>query len=403
VRASAAKDASYFSVVPLGDAEAFRYWMTDTDRSAGYLSQEHHYEVEPFYYVDTPGSATEDMPDEREPENSNSAESKDWQAFYLRVERQTYGSIVVRTTPEKVRVFQHDEFLGYTPLELPRVRSGPVEYELREEGFSDVVLEGEVRAGEQLEIFADMQTRQAVTFGREWRANGLGMRFVPLTDSVMICAWETRRRDYVEYSKDTNHRRPGNLDVEGKGGTQPVVGVDREEARAFCTWLTERERNAGLIGPKDIYRLPTDEEWSRAVDLPPERGSTPGERNSRIRGVFPWGYDWPPPPGVDNLADMSASRKANLEHIIPGYEDRFPQLGPVVTVSAPNKRGLIGLAGNASEWVDTDFDKTLLGTVRGGNWRTSNPDEILSSYRAPVPPDTKRPPIGFRIVLERRK
>ncbi len=410
VRASAAKDASYFIVVPIGDAEAFRYWMTDTDRAAGFLSQEHHYEVEPFFYVDTPITGADDMPDERDSDTPSTGDSRDWQAFYLRVERQTYGSIVVRTTPEKVRVFQRDEFLGYTPLELPRVRSGPVEYELREEGFSDVVLEGEVRAGEQLELFADMQTRQAVTFGREWKANGMGMRFVPLTDTVMISALETRRRDYMEFCKATNHRRPGNMEVDGKGGTHPVVGIDREEARAFCAWLTERERNAGLIGAKDMYRLPTDEEWSRAVGLPLERGTTPAERNGRIRGIYPWGFDWPPPADVDNLADMNASRKANLETVIPGYSDRHAQLAPVGSFT-PNDRGILALAGNASEWVDTDYEsgktdpkgKANLGTVRGGNWRSANPDELLSSARTPTPPDTKRPTIGFRVVLERRK
>lgn len=408
VRASAAKDSAYYAVVPVGDAEAFRFWLTDADRGAGCLSQEHHYEVEPFYYVDSQSSPAEEMPDDRDPDDN---EEKDWQAFHLRVVRQTYGSVLVRTMPEKVRVFQHDEFLGYTPLELPRVRTGPVEYELREEGFSDVVLEGEVRTGEMLELFSDMQTRQAVTFGREWKANGLGMRFVPLTDSVMISALETRRRDYHEYTKATNQKRPGGMDIEAKGGTQAVVGVDREEARGFCAWLTEKERNAGLIGPKDIYRLPTDEEWSRAVGLLPERGSTPAERNGRIRGVFPWGYDWPPPSGVDNFADMGSGRKANLENVIPGYEDRFPQIGPA-GVFPPNERGIIALAGNASEWVETDFEpvkgaegktKTPLATVRGGNWRSATQEELFSSARVGVPPDTKRPTIGFRVVLERRK
>lgn len=405
VRASAGKDVSYIVVAPIGDAEAFRYWLTEADRSAGVLSQEHHYEVEPFYYVDTAASGAEDMPEERDAEVP-SGEEKDWQAFHLRVERQSYGSVILRTTPEKVRVFQRDEFLGYTPLELPRVRSGPVEYELREEGFSDVVLEGEVRAGALLELFHDMQTRQAVTFGREWQANGLGMRFVPLGD-VMFAAIETRRRDFLEYAKATNSRRPGNLDLEGKGATHPVVGVDREEARAFCTWLTERERNAGLIGPKDVYRLPTDEEWSRAVGLPLERGSRPAERNGRIRGIYPWGFDWPPPANTCNLADMNAGRKANLAKVIAGYEDRFPQLAPVGAFP-PNERGIMGLAGNASEWVDSDYEapvkgKAVMGTVRGGNWRSADPDELLASARTPVPADAKRPTIGFRIVLERRK
>jgi serine/threonine protein kinase len=400
------KETSYYVVVPIGDAEAFRYWLTDADRSAAYLSQEHHYEVEPFYYVETPAGGADDATDEREAETS-STENRSWQAFNLRVERQTYGAVIVRTTPEKVRVYQHDELLGTTPLELPRVRSGPVEYELREEGFSDVVLEGEVRSGELLELFADMETRKAVTFGREWKANSLGMRFVPLGD-VMISAWETRRRDFLEFAKATNRRRPGNLDETGKGGTHPVVGVDREEARAFCAWLTEKERNAGLIGAKDLYRLPTDEEWSRAVGLPLERGATPAERNGRIRGIYPWGFDWPPPRNTENLADMSAGRKASLESVIPGYDDRFPQLGPVAAFP-PNERGMTGLGGNVSEWVETDFEtaaanqKSTLGTARGGNWRSASPDELLSSVRIPVPPETRRPTIGFRVVLERRK
>lgn len=400
------KDTSYFVVVPIGDAEAFRYWLTDADRGMGYLSQEHHYQVEPFYYVETEGTQGDENPDERDTDATTS-EGKEWQAFNLRVERQTYGSVMVRSTPENVRVYQHDELLGKTPLELPRVRTGPVDYELREEGFSDVVMEGEVKSGELLELFADMQTRTAVTFGREWKANSLAMRFVPLGE-VMISVWETRRRDYRDFAKATGARLPGNLDDGGKGMTQPIVGVDRSEARAFCAWLTEKERNAGMIGAKDIYRLPTDEEWSRAVGLPLERGATPAERNGRIRGIYPWGFDWPPPRNVDNFADMNAARKGNLDNVIAGYEDRSLQLAPVAS-SPPNERGIVALAGNASEWVDTDYEpmkadgSPVMGTVRGGNWRSATPEELLSSARLAVPPETRRPTIGFRVVLERSK
>ena len=76
------------------------------------------------------------------------------------------------------------------------------------------------------------------------------------------------------------------MDVDGRRRTQPVVGIDRDEARALGAGLTERERNAGLIGAKDVYRLPTDDEWSRAVGLPLERGTKPSERNGRIRGIY---------------------------------------------------------------------------------------------------------------------
>jgi formylglycine-generating enzyme required for sulfatase activity len=407
------QESAYLVVVPDGDAEAFRYWLTDRDRSQAFLSQEHRYEVEPFYFVESGQPATDDMPDGRETDKGEQTEAKNWRAFHLRVERQTYGSVIVNSQPEKVRVFQHEQFLGETPLELPRMRTGPVEFELREEGFADVVLEGEVREGEQSELFADMQTRKKVTFGRQWKANSLGMNLVPLGD-VMFSAWETRHRDYMEFCKATQSRRPGRVDVTNKGGgTLPVAGVDRVEARAFCAWLTERERNAGLIGAKDLYRLPTDEEWSRAVGLPLERGSTPEERNGRIRGIYPWGFDWPPPEDVDNLADISGARKASLDSVIPGYDDKFPFLAPV-TALPPNDRGMTALAGNVSEWVDTDFApvaphkpdapvQPALGTTRGGNWRTAAQDELLSSARTPVPPETRRNTIGFRVVLAHGK
>ena len=409
------QESAYLVVVPDGDAEAFRYWLTDRDRSEAYLSQEHHYEVEPFYFVESGQTSPDDMPDARDTDKGDQGEDKNWRAFHLRVERQTYGSVIVQSQPEKVRVFQHDQFLGETPLELPRVRTGPVEFELREEGFADVVLEGEVREGEQSELFADMQTRKAVTFGRQWKANSLGMNLVPLGD-VMFSAWETRHRDYMEYCKATQARRPMRLDGgsnKGGAGTVPVVGVDRAEARAFCAWLTERERNAGLIGAKDLYRLPTDEEWSRAVGLPLERGSTPEERNSRIRGIYPWGFDWPPPEEVDNLADINGARKASLENAIPGYEDKYPFLAPVSALR-PNERGIYGLGGNISEWVDTDYApmppakpdepaRTPLGTTRGGNWRAYTQDELLSSARTPVPADARRNTIGFRVVLAHGK
>lgn len=234
----------------------------------------------------------------------------------------------------------------------------------------------------------------------------MGMVFLPLGE-ILMCAHETRRRDYMEYAKEANVRRPMSFSEQGKAGAVPVVGVDRTESRGFCEWLTKRDRDLGLIGKTDRYRLPTDEEWSRAVGLPLERGKDPAERNGRIRGVYPWGYEWPPPKGIDNFADASGSVSQGLQSIIPSYEDNFSALAGVMAMR-PGKKGYYGLAGNISEWVDTDYvltngkapDKgTMIGTVRGGNWRSANADELLSSARLAVPIDTKRDSIGFRIVL----
>lgn len=400
------KQTSYIVVVPPADADAFRYWLTDQDRGDGFLSQEHHYELEPFYFVEHQNTGADDLPDSREADG-NSAD-KNWQAFYLRVSRQTYGAVTVHSIPPGMKVFQHEEFIGETPLTLERVKTGEVEYELRGEGFTDAVLEGEVHEGEILDLFANMQTPTGVTYGREWK-NSQSMRFAPLGDNILMAIWETRRRDFLEYAKATNGRRPPSMDEASKSATKPVTSVDRTEARAYCAWLTERERASGQITANDVYRLPTDEEWSRAVGLPLERGADPAERNGRIRGIYPWGFEWPPPDGIDNFADVTAAKIAGLDNVIPDYDDKTPTLATVTSLR-PNEKGITGLSGNVSEWVDTDFNKPPpgqenakpLGTVRGGNWRSYSQEELLASARASLPPDSRRNTIGFRIVLAKK-
>ncbi len=393
----------YIVVVPPVDAETFRFWLAEGDRQKGLLTNEHHYEIEPL--SDPQG----DQAGARSAADAESGERpEDGIAFSLRVERQGYGSLIVRSNPAGVKVYQREELVGVTPLELPRVKTGEVELDLRGDGFTDMVLEGEVAENEMLELFADMDARRSVTFGREWK-NSMGLKFLPLGD-VLMGSTETRRRDYAEFARATNARKPMQIPDQQKAGGFPIIGIDREEARAFCRWLTERERGLNLIGPKDHYRLPTDEEWSRAVGLPLERGKDPAARNARIRGVYPWGYDWPPPKGVDNFGDETYARRNNATSYIARYDDRFPNIAAAASLP-PGNKGFFGLAGNVSEWVENDYELTpavktdgknvVIGTVRGGNWRSANPDEILSSARMALPIHTKRDTIGFRMVLSR--
>ncbi|HEY2573525.1 MAG TPA: SUMF1/EgtB/PvdO family nonheme iron enzyme, partial [Verrucomicrobiaceae bacterium] len=393
------KEVANIVVVPAADAEAFRFWLAEEDRTKGFLTNEHHYDLESFSFGDGEGEhAGNATPETKE-------HSRDWQAYLLRVERQGYGSIIVRTNPPGVKVFLREELLGVSPVEVPRVRSGEVEVELRGEGFTDLIIEGDVKENEMLELFADMKKRRGVTFGREW-LNSIGIKFLPVGD-ILLASTETRRSDYAKFVKSVSGRRPMSAPEQaGKMFQMPAIGVDREEARAYCIWLTKRERELNLIGKNDRYRLPTDEEWSRAVGLPPERGKDPAERNGRIRGIYPWGYEWPPPKGVDNFADESASRMATTSKTIRGYQDKFPGLA-AVNALPPGTKGFYGLAGNVSEWVDTDYElnpapnAVPLGTVRGGNWRSTNADELLSSARQGVPVTTRRDTIGFRIALAR--
>ena len=44
-------------------------------------------------------------------------------------------------------------------------------------------------------------------------------------------------------------------------------GVSWDDVKAFCEWLTKRERSSGALPESMHYRLPTDTEWSVAVGL----------------------------------------------------------------------------------------------------------------------------------------
>ena len=46
------KEVANIAVVPAADAEAFRFWLADEDRAKGFLTNEHHYELEAFSFGD---------------------------------------------------------------------------------------------------------------------------------------------------------------------------------------------------------------------------------------------------------------------------------------------------------------------------------------------------------------
>jgi eukaryotic-like serine/threonine-protein kinase len=74
-----------------------------------------------------------------------------------------------------------------------------------------------------------------------------------------------------------------------QGPTYPVVGVNWDDAEAFCSWLTKQEHATKVLSEELHYRLPTDTEWSIAVGLDHEDGTTPKEKSGKITGVYPWG------------------------------------------------------------------------------------------------------------------
>jgi DNA-directed RNA polymerase subunit RPC12/RpoP len=133
---------------------------------------------------------------------------------------------------------------------------------------------------------------------RRW-TNSLGMVFVPVPGTeVKFCIWETRVQDFEAFVRatgypighlmDWNQKEHESYDWKNPGFAQgpdhPVVGVNWEDAKAFCRWLTKQEQEEGRLDRKQQYRLPGDAEWSRAV----------------AENKYPWGDSWPPPVGAGN-------------------------------------------------------------------------------------------------------
>jgi eukaryotic-like serine/threonine-protein kinase len=188
-----------------------------------------------------------------------------------------------------------------------------------------------------------------------------------------------------------------------QGPTHPVCGVSWDDAHAFCSWLTKRERLTAAITQDKEYRLPTDKEWSLAA------GSS----------QYCWGSQWPPPMGAGNFAGeevLEPSWPTNRA-IIRGYRDGFPRTSPVGSFQA-NGCGLYDMTGNLAEWCEDLFRKEMnsddlrkqLPTIdlapdhykvtRGASWGAATPLGLTTAKHGWAAPNTRNEGTGFRVVIE---
>lgn len=244
--------------------------------------------------------------------------------------------------------------------------------------------------------------------------NSLGMKFVPVPitggptvgQTVLFSAWETRVRDYEEFTKDTGTDWP-NAGFPQKDD-HPAVNASWKNAVAFCEWLTEEERKKRRIGKDQRYRLPTDYEWSCAVGIGNEEDSNllPSAKNEKLSEVFPWGRDWPPPEGAGNYYGEETKKNPVPDFYakpIDGYEDSFDRTAPVGSFE-PNDYGLYDLGGNVYEWCEDWYSSEQKERVlRGSSWRRNIRGNLLSSHRTYAEPDYWSNNLGFRYVLAGEK
>jgi sulfatase modifying factor 1 len=175
-----------------------------------------------------------------------------------------------------------------------------------------------------------------------------------------------------------------------------VTYVSWYDAKSFCLRLTTLEREKGVIGAGQHYRLPTEAEWECAC-----RAGTSAEYyfgdDEGLLEEFGWfGGGWDP----------------ILAIAIPGGNSADSMHPRKVQIKLPNAWRLYDMHGNVTEWVSDWFstlprDKAVdpygptVGTLRsrrGGSWVTKG-RFCQSGHRISLEPSGTTGELGFRVSL----
>ncbi|MCA9077906.1 MAG: SUMF1/EgtB/PvdO family nonheme iron enzyme [Planctomycetaceae bacterium] len=151
----------------------------------------------------------------------------------------------------------------------------------------------------------------------------------------------------------------------------PVVCVSYQDMKAFCRWLTEREREAGRLADGWEIRLPTEAEWAYAC-----RG---GSQESHH---FWWGDDLMEGQGRLNISavDFLPGRDTVWPLANAPWSDGYSFLSPVDHYGEQGRNGfgLADMCGGVWEFVLDDFDPT------GGHEELHYLDKEQRSVSRPV-------------------
>jgi len=160
-------------------------------------------------------------------------------------------------------------------------------------------------------------------------------------ESGVVHPWE-RRED--KSWRDPNFGIPMQEDF-------PVVCVSYQDMKAFCSWLTKNERQAGRLPEGWEIRLPTEAEWAYAC-----RG---GSQESHY---FWWGNDLMEGKGRLNISavDFLPGRDTIWPLANAPWSDGFAFLSPVDHYGEKGRNGfgLADMCGGVWEFTLDHFDPT---------------------------------------------
>lgn len=185
----------------------------------------------------------------------------------------------------------------------------------------------------------------------------------------------------------------------------PVVGVNWNQAKAFCVWRTEK-LNKYLSSKKgkitlSEFRLPTEAEWEWAA------------RGGNQLNPYPWGGPY--------TRNEKGCFLANYKPLRGNYIADGGLRTVVVGHYLPNDWGLYDMAGNVAEWTNSAFDPVSYNftwdinpnytynakesdppimkrkVIRGGSWKDIS-YYLRVTTRAYEYQDTAKCYIGFRCI-----
>ena len=194
-----------------------------------------------------------------------------------------------------------------------------------------------------------------------------------MLDAYAMDMYEVTVGRYATFLKKSGRRPPlfwDTLDL-NKHADRPVIGVDWEDADAYCRWAGKR--------------LPTEAEWEHAA-----RGT-----NERL---YPWGNQTPTP----EFANYGIGARFS-------YGQTLMPVGHYEKGKSPY--GMYDMAGNVWEWVQdwygTNYyevsdkqnprgpEEGQFKVLRGGSW-SELPKYLLTYGRFKLPPNTRNSYVGFR-------
>ncbi|MEN8693676.1 MAG: protein kinase domain-containing protein [Akkermansiaceae bacterium] len=388
--------------VPERLAKRYVEWLTDKCLTEGFLAAHSDQALEKNREIKV-------RYDRKFPESRLPAQAieRGLRPFRCLVQVIPYATMSFDSTPQGALIYIDGRLIGNTSLAGYVVPPGQVNYTIELEGFDPINGFEQLNDRGHKEVSVVLKENEgAVNFGKNARVwkNSLGMRLAPLGDDLMVSIWHTRASDYEPFM--VFKQKKWDMEFSPISPQHPAVGITRDEAEAFCAWLTERERGLERIQTQHRYRLLTDLEWSLAAGLD-EQFEQPINRDIDIQnaGIYPWGSEiWPPPAEFGNYADQAAADHEDIQirQTIEGYFDGFASAAPVGRFVS-NVNGLYDLGGNVKEWVSDPFvegeEGALRGVLRGADWKSYDAAHLELRHRDFVSPLSRSSLAGFRVVL----